>query len=567
MTDGKVKFTYFGDGKDLEKELVRLEKKHDDLSNKIGQVSRRSRKSSKTGVQGLVDQIKGAANLTAAFEGVKAVISAITAEQRKLSQSIDQTIPKLDEQQLKLQIQAGLTPRQVEGKIPQIRDALLNTPSADLSGAFMLQTQLVSSGFNQEDIDSGAALQTVLDLKAATNQFGEGVGDVKESVAAVAQFLKATGSETTARNIRKIGGNLTQLFEGSDIQFADLGPLAGEASTLTSKGLSTDIQLAAFSALRDVKAAPEAATGFRQVVSRLSSAGESPAKVKALESIGLKPEDIDMIGEDFVTALQRLKGAVDAVDEKTGRSAVFALFGEKGESAGNALLGKLDVIEKRLSILRGGAFERNVRIFQESRTAERQRVGIRREFAERDLNEQRGGMTFQDARNLMQARFAEDMANQNAVLDRIGTNVDSVIDAQGLAFGEGFGMSAQESYRATQTAREATTFFNPTNILGGIVDRVSRGAADYVMGNSVYEYVGRDLDVPQPGRGGQPAGDGAAAAGGMRVAVDNGNLERKLDEQRAVGEKTNRLLEEQTELMKQPGAAPRRPVNRNAQGE
>lgn len=567
MADGKVKFTYFGDGKDLEKELVRLEKKHDDLSNKIGQVSRRSRKSSKTGVQGLVDQIKGAANLTAAFEGVKAVISAITAEQRKLSQSIDQTIPKLDEQQLKLQIQAGLTPRQVEGKIPQIRDALLNTPSADLGGAFMLQTQLVSSGFNQQDIDSGAALQTVLDLKAATNQFGEGVGDVKESVAAVAQFLKATGSETTARNIRKIGGNLTQLFEGSDIQFADLGPLAGEASTLTSKGLSTDIQLAAFSALRDVKAAPEAATGFRQVVSRMSSAGESPAKVQALESIGLKPEDIDMIGEDFTTALKRLKGAVDAVDEKTGRSAVFALFGEKGESAGNALLGKLDVIEKRLSILRGGAFERNVKIFQESRTAERQRVGIRREFAERDLNEQRGGMTFQDARDLMQARFAEDMANQNAVLDRIGTNFESVIDAQGLAVGEGFGMSAQESYRATQAAREGTTFFNPTNILGGIVDRFSQGAADYVMGNNVFQYAGRELDVPQPGRGGRQPADGAAPAGGMRVAVDNSNVERKLDEQRAVGDRTNSLLEEQNNLLRQPGAAPRRPVNRNAQGE
>lgn len=561
MADGKVKFTYFGDGKDLEKELVRLEKKHDDLTNKIGQVSRRSRQSAKTGVQGLVDQVKGAANLTAAFDGVKKIISAITAEQRKLSQSIDETIPKLDEQQLKLQIQAGLTPRQVEGKIPQIRDALLNTPSADLSGAFMLQTQLVSSGFNQQDIDSGAALQTVLDLKAATNQFGEGVGDVKESVAAVAQFLKATGSETTARNIRKIGGNLTQLFEGSDIQFADLGPLAGEASTLTSKGLSTDIQLAAFSALRDVKAAPEAATGFRQVVSRMSSAGESPAKVKALESIGLTPEDIDMIGEDFTTALQRLKGAVDAVDEKTGRSAVFALFGEKGESAGNALLGKLDVIEKRLSILRGGAFERNVKIFQESRTAERQRVGLRREFAERTINEQRGGVTFKDARDRMQAEFAENMTQQENIIQRFGTTLDSLADAQGIALGEGLGQSPQDSYRATQYLKEYYSFMvQAPQKLG---QYLVRG----VTGNDVFDYAGRELNVPQPGRGGQPAGDGAAAAGGMPVVVDNTNVERKLDEQRAVGEKTNRLLEEQTELMKQPGAAPRRPVNRNAQGE
>lgn len=640
MTDGKVKFTYFGDGKDLEKELVRLEKKHDDLENKIGQVSKKSRKSSQTAVQGLVAQVKGAANLSAAFDGVRRIISALTDEQRKFSRSIDETIPKLDEQQLKLQIQAGLTPKQVEGKIPQIKKSLLETPSADLSGAFQIQTQLVSSGFNQQDIDSGAALKTVLDLKAATNLFGEEIGNVKESVAAVAQFLKATGSDTSAANIRKIGGNLTQLFEGSDIQFADLGPLAGEAATLTSKGLSTDIQLAAFSALRDVKNAPEAATGFRQVVSRLSSAGESPAKVKALESIGLKPEDIDLIGEELPTALKRLKTAVEAVDEKTGRSAVFTLFGEKGESAGNALIGKLDVIDKRLEILRGGAFERNVKIFQESRYAERQRTGIRGEFAERTVNQQRGGVTFQDARQILQTKFAEDTANAKNFQDRLDSSLNTIIDAQGIAIGEGLGAGPRESYRFTQYAKDASFYLNPvtaSNLLGEAIgnlftgnpiskysgkelpaspaNQVERRPAnppevkpvlqiqknrlepnanqDIVQGDPRIENQAADnrsvsgnrFDRPLSNPSGQkpvlqyPGNDleptAITAAGGIpgrpqnRAIAENDTqrIERKLDENRAVGERTNSLLEEQNNLLKQPGSRSRKPVNRKSQGE
>lgn len=526
MPDGKVKFTYFGDGADLEKTLIKLEKRHDALENKIKQVSRTSRKSSKFSITGLASQAKAALGAAAAYAAIRTAISAATEAQRRLNDSINETIPRLDEMQLKLQIQAGLTPQQVEGKIPQIKKALLKTPSTDLAGAFQIQTQLVSSGFKPQDVDSGAALQTVLDLKAATNLFGQEVGNIKESVGAVAQFLKATGSETSAANIRKIGGNLTQLFEGSDIQFADLSPLAGEASTLTSKGLSTDMQLAAFSALRDVKNAPEAATGFRQVVSRLSSAGESSSKVKALESIGLKPEDIDLLGEDLTTALKRLKDAVGSVDEKTGRSAVFALFGEKGESAGNALLGKLDVIEQRLSILQGGAFERNVRIFQNDKFANRQKINIRKEFAERDITQQRQGFTYRDLRDIQAARFAEDMAQTTTVGGRIGATAQSMVDSIFNYAGESTGQDPLQVYAGATGAK---------NILNSVLSSASFG------------YMGSQ----QPSFGGLL--DPAFRNHG------NGNVEEKLDE-------NNKLMREQNDLLRAQNNRPR-PVNRNAQGE
>lgn len=526
MPDGKVKFTYFGDGADLEKTLIKLEKRHDALENKIKQVSKTSRTSSKFSIAGLASQAKAALGAVAAYAAIRTAINAATEAQRRLNDSINETIPRLDEMQLKLQIQAGLTPKQVEGKIPQIKESLLQTPSTDMAGAFQIETQLISSGFKQEDIDSGAALQTVLDLKAATNLFGEEMGNVKESVGALAQFMKATGTETSAANIRKIGGNLTQLFEGSDIQFADLTPLAGDAAALTSKGLSTDIQLAAFSALRDVKVAPEAATGFRQVVSRLSSARESPNKVRKLADIGIKPEDIDLIGETLPTALKRLKDAIDAAGTEKGLSAQYAMFGEKGESPGNVLLGKIDVIEQRLSILQGGAFERNVGIFRNSRYANRQRVNIRNEFAERDITQQRQGFTYRDLRDIQAARFAEDMAQTTTVGGRIGATTQSMIDSIFNYAGESTGQDPLQVYAGATGAK---------NIINSVLSSASFG------------YMGSQ----QPSFGGVL--DPAFRNHG------NGNVGEKLDE-------NNKLMREQNDLLRAQNNRPR-PVNRNAQGE
>ena len=561
MADGKVKFTYFGDGKDLEKELVRLEKKHDDLTNKIGQVSRRSRQSAKTGVQGLVEQVKGAANLSAAYDGVKKIISAITAEQRRLSQSIDETIPKLDEQQLKLQIQAGLTPRQVEGKIPQIRDALLNTPTTDLSGGFQLQTQLISSGFKKEDVEGGEALQTILDLKAATANFGREITNVKEVVSSVSQFLKATGQEATAENIRKTGGGVVQLFEGSEIQLKDLTALAANASGLTARGIDPQMQLAAFSVVRDQMNAEKGATAMSQIANEFGSAALDNRKVETLQSIGLTPQDIDLIGEDLPTAFERLKKATQGMNPEEINNIMTALVGKDAFKAAAALTANVEKIQERLKSMTGTAFERNVKLFQESPVAERQRIQIRREFAEREINKQRGGVTFQDARDRMQAEFAENMTQQENIIQRFGTTLNTLADAQGMALGEGLGQSPQDSYRTTQYLKEYYSFMvQAPQKLG---QYLVRG----VTGNDVFDYAGRELNVPQPGRGGQPAGDGAAAAGGMPVVVDNTNVERKLDEQRAAADETNRLLKEQTELMKQPGTRPAKPVNRNAQGE
>lgn len=434
-----------GSANKAEAEIVKLEKRLDKLETKLRNQARTSRRTSKDSSDGFTSWATRVAGVTAAVGTLQQSLRAVGEENKALQDGVSQTIGKLNEAQLKLQIQAGFTPAALEQRIPQIQRSLLQTPTTDFSGGLALSTQLVSSGFKQEDVDSGEALQTVLDLKAATNQFGREMGDVAESVKSVAQFVKAQGiDQPSAAQVRKTGGALTQLFEGSDIQFVDLGDLAGQAATLKSLGISEEIQLAAFSALRDVKTAPEAATGFRQVASRLRGAGDSDQKVQALGEIGLTPDDIDFIGEDFPTALERLKEALSKVDEKKASSVLLTLFGEKGQSAGSVLLGKTGLIRKREGILQGDAFERNVELFQDSRFAENQRVALRKEFAERRIDIQQGGLTFEEARNQLETRRAEGAVGAGTG-DRFANSASAAAERFSLWLGEQFGLSPEES--------------------------------------------------------------------------------------------------------------------------
>jgi hypothetical protein len=559
MSDGKVKFTYFGDGSDLEKELVKLEKKHDDLTNRVGLLSKRSRQGSKSIVSGLVSQAKAALGAAAAYAAIKSAINAATEAQRKLNDSINQSIPKLDEMELKLQIQAGLTPKQVEGKIPQIKNALLETPSTDLAGGFQIQTQLVSSGFKQEDVDSGEALQTVLDLKAATALFGREVGNVKEAVSSVSQFLKATRQEATAANIRKTGGGMTQLFEGSEIQLADLSKLAASASGLTARGIDPQMQMAAFSVVRDQMEAPLAATAMTQVANEFGSAALDKRKVETLQSIGLEPADIDLIGEDLVTVMERLKNSLSNLDQSEANLKITSLVGKDAFKAAAAMINNADEIQDRLGKLEGGAFDRNLNIFRESRFADRQRVNIEREFAERDITKQRGGMTYQDVRELQGKQFAENIAQTETMEDRFKATLDSMIDSAFMSFGESTGQDPRQMHNTSKTSRSLVY----SALVGVPIEADQPKMSELILP----EMPDREIGLPNmPAVDRQPL----PAAGDRQppeIAVDNSRIEQKLDESKAESAETNRLLREQNELMKQKNPPTARPVNRNAQGE
>lgn len=383
MSDPTVKMEFQGDSSSAARALAQLQRKYEKLEQGMKHANRTGKRGQDQFSAGLGKQISGLARIAAGYLSIGKSIGVVIAAQEKARAGIAEFAGRIPEARLKAQIQAGATPEQMRKVIPQIQKALLEIPSTDYAGGLDIHRQLVSSGFSAKDVKSGDALRAALALKAATNQFGQGMGNVSESIQSVAMFLKAQGIKApTAGQILRTGGGLTQLFEGSDIQFPDLKDLAGQAAALKEKGLTPQMQMAAFSAIRDVKTAPEAATGLRQVVSRLQGASLVPAKVRALTSIGIDPKSIDLIGEDLPTALDRLDAALSKVSPNAKSDVLLTLFGEKGEAAGATLLGKRDVIRERLKILQGGALERNLAIFQTSEYAGRAKLHLAQEFAQ-----------------------------------------------------------------------------------------------------------------------------------------------------------------------------------------
>lgn len=463
MADVKLKFE--GELGNTNQVITALEKKVEKLGNKLNAVSSKSRKGSNKFATDMKRWATGLVSVSAGYRLVQSGITAVIAKNKEFSRSVDQVFKKFSEAELKLQIQGGLTPIQLQKKLPTIFKSVLQTPSTDVAGALGLQTQLVSSGFKKEDIDSGEALQTVLDLKAATNQYGRTVEEPKKAVRAISQFVKAGlgVSSPSAANIRSTGGKLTQLFEGSDIQFEDLAELAKNASTLKTLGMSEDVQLAAFSALVDVKGGAEGSTGIRQVATRLRGASLSKAKVSALESIGLKPEDVDLIGESLPEALVKLREGASSVDEKTASNALQTLFGEKGLSAGTALIDKIDLIQERLEMLKGGAFERNLEIFQGSSFARDQRFGIREEFAQRLLSLQNKNITFETLRSAGNARQAELLLGAKDEKERAKIAAQATLSEAHLSAREGFGLTPTGSVQVQSVLDSGRTFNEAAN--------------------------------------------------------------------------------------------------------
>ena len=436
---------YIARVRDLRTDLKRNNITQEQYNRLLARQKQLYRESAREGKTSLTSVVMNVGLAAAAYHTLRLAITGTLDENKKLSEGISDTSEKLAEQALKLQIQSGRTPAAVAEKLPQIEQALKLTPTTDLVGGIQLETQLASSGFEKKDIDSGAALQTVLDLKAATNQFGESMGDITESVKSISQFLKAQGVEApSAAQVRSVGGNLTTLFAGSDIQFPDLSQLAEVAGTLKSAGMTTEQQLAAFSRSRDVLGAAKGATAMRQVVSQMTTFSADEGKVSALEKIGLNPTDLDLVGETFTTALDRLREGIKTLPEEQRAPTLKTLFGqEAGSSAAIMLDPSFTKIVRERETTLGDAtlFEKNLNAFQTSRFAARKRLEIEKEGFERRAD---AGVTFKDIRARADAAAAKEREEQgDGTFEGLKTGVRTYVRNKLIDFSETAGLKPE----------------------------------------------------------------------------------------------------------------------------
>lgn len=467
-----VKFIITGDAAQAEREAIKLEKRIDSLENKMKRVGDTSKLAAQKSnqafdsrgiekfTQGITSTLTKMAGVASMATLIRTGLQGMSDELKNFNRGVDAFWEKQRGQELKLQIQGGFTPQEVAQQFPQMKKALWATPSAPVGEAVELQTQLSGAGFKQSDIKSGAALKTMLDLKAVTNQFGEGVGDPKEAVLGMSQLIKGLGNvEPNAGDIRRIGAKVASLMAESDIQFSDLGQLSGEAATLKQFGLSESEQLGAFSWMRDVKGAEEGATGLRIFTSRTATAATNKGRTEALKSIGLTPEDVAIAkgGVTFGQAVQRIQGGMAGLSEEDKNKFLVEMYGEKGQASAAVMLDAMGSrkIGERIRMAETGEadFKRRLEMFQGSREAYMARNKNQLDFVRRE--EALKGMTWGEFRQMEESAKATAMEAQVTPAGKRAVGIGGFIGSSYGRMFEGLGFSPQDIGAPGQEALNA----------------------------------------------------------------------------------------------------------------
>lgn len=209
--------------------------------------------------------------------------------------------------------------------------------AVDISKAFEVSTQLSSSGF-ADPVNNGT-LDTALALMQGSNQIE---GDVAGFVKGSGQFLNAFGRKKDRASLSELGVRMAGLFKSTDVQAADLTEFAKAAPVLSGANISMGDSLSLLTALRESMNAGEAATGVRNVVSMLQTSGANQTAVKALQSVGLTPDQIDIQGEGVTTSLNRLKMATGRLGEADRAQVLTQIFGRENTAAAGILLNSTD---------------------------------------------------------------------------------------------------------------------------------------------------------------------------------------------------------------------------------
>ncbi|WP_166820521.1 phage tail tape measure protein [Thalassoroseus pseudoceratinae] len=285
--------------------------------------------------------------------GVAIAIKRIVDLQAEYNKELAESVRRQDEVGRKLRVQALLSDEEYQKQIlPRVGRAA-NRSAVSLEEAQTVATELISQGFSKDEA-TGSALEELLLGAVATN-----TDDKQAFATAIAGFIKSQGRELNQENVRDVTIPLAALFQGTAIQGQDLTSLAQIGSLMKEFGVSQQSGFAAFDVLKDIgNNQPEkAATALRNMVSIMSTAKADKNISAVLEEIG-GPEladRIDLVGENFPTALANLAEALNTLDESSKKQALSKIFGREVSAPAATLLGNLDKFGGLLELQRSDA--------------------------------------------------------------------------------------------------------------------------------------------------------------------------------------------------------------------
>lgn len=312
---------------------------------------------------GMKTEIVGATG--AAFALITA-LQKVAAAQREIVNAGSDIGLELDTLARKFQIQAGLNDpqRQVatETIIAQSSDAGVKAEQG-----FSTATALASSDF--KDAINNGTLKIALEGMQGTSF----TGSPEEYVSAMSQALSAYGLDKTPQNLQAIQVKLAGLFKATDFQAAELTDFAKNASVLEMAGMSPTQALAGFGALREKGTAEAASVQMRNV--SLGMMAPNKEGQKAIKELGLKPGQLDMVGESFTDALSTLKAAVEKMPEERRVPLLEQMFGKENIAGAQNLMTGIDRI-KELEGMQNNpqALQRDVQTAKDSIQAGRNRI-------------------------------------------------------------------------------------------------------------------------------------------------------------------------------------------------
>lgn len=297
----------------------------------------------------------------------RALQNVAAAQRQTVSEAADQIVA-IDTLARKMQIQAGLTDPETKAATQTIID---QSSDAGLKAevGFKAATQLAGSGF-QDPVGSGT-LKTVLDTIQATSF----QGSPEQLVSALTEALNAYGIPKTNENLKSLAVAAQGVFKQTDFQLTELQDFAKSASVFESAGMSLNQALAGFTTLREVLPAEQAGTGMRNFVNILKTAGGDKSNTKSLNSMGLKPDQVDFVGESLDQVLQTLKGAIGNMDKAERQIALGNLFGRENIASAELLIARQDRVGELEKLQNNPAqFETDLGVAAGGMQAERNRI-------------------------------------------------------------------------------------------------------------------------------------------------------------------------------------------------
>lgn len=357
-------------------EMIQLWKQMDEgpegFARAVQGMSQRGRESAKS----LGDEVLG---MVGKWVSVASAVAMVTKEindqiaaERRLREERNQSTNQTDDLFNRFQVQASVAPG---AQADQLRTQLLSiaanrrvAPDVAIPSA----TQLISSGSTVNELIAGGGLDAFLQTLVTTNASG-GNADPTQLAKAMVMYLTSHGQRPTGENILQSGSAVQRLFQGTNLQIANLARFAPEVATISKfAGTGPVENLAYFSQFLDTMDESRGATAFRSGVVSLATAGANMEKTRGLKMLGLAPGDVDFQGESFADVQKRLTRAFGQLPGDQKNVAAKLLFGQEALGFYNVLLNDQAIAEgqRRIGLASDQAgFQETLAIAESSRGA------------------------------------------------------------------------------------------------------------------------------------------------------------------------------------------------------